>query len=395
MFKKVVVVLPTYNEKENLEKFIYEVLGQEKQLPGWRVEVLVTDSHSPDGTGELAKNLSENNPRIHYLQVDRGLGVGIIKGHQYSLEHLHPDVMAQMDADGQVGADVLPRLVRVIDEGGYNLALGSRFVEGGKNNLSLMRRIFSSGASWVARIIMGPFDIQEVTNSARAFTPELFKKINLKRLPWQEKTFIIQPAFLNEAILAGAKYKEVPLVFKNRAEGYSKNKTFNYTYDVIAYSIDARLHKWGIDFPLFKISRKAKTLIKFGVVGFVGTLVDFVFYNIFISNFGVRPATSKGFSTELAIINNFIFNHTWTFRNRKTNTNIWQKFLMFNLVSLGGLAISVVIVKVLHEIYGDGFISFLGLKVAYYNLYFFVTIPPVLVWNFTVNHFVTWKKQIE
>ena len=240
---------------------------------------------------------------------------------------------------------------------------------------------------------MGPFKIKEFTNSARAFTPALFKKINLERLPWREKTFIIQPAFLNEAILAGAKYKEVPLVFLNRAEGYSKNKIVNYTYDVIAYAIDARLHKWGINIPFFYITRRTKTLIKFGVVGFTGTLVDFFFYKFFINSFGTPPATSKGFSAEIAIINNFIWNHFWTFRYRKTKTNVWQKFGIFNLVSLGGLVIGVVVVKLLHSIFGDGFAEFGGFRAAYNNFYFFATIPPVLIWNFLINHLVTWKNE--
>lgn len=390
--RKVVVVLPTFNEKENIESFVKEVLGEEKNMPGYKVEVVIADSNSPDGTGKIAERLSKENPRVHHISVERGLGVGIIRGHQYSLKNLHPDVMAQLDADGQVEAAVLPKLVKAIEDG-YSLALGSRFVPGGLNKLSLSRRIFSAGASWVVRVIMGPFNIQEVTNSARAFTPELFKKINLGRLPWKEKTFIVQPAFLNEAILAGAKYKEVPLVFKNRAEGYSKNKTINYTYDVITYSIDARLHKWGINFPFFRATRKAKILIKFGIVGFTGTLVDFIFYKFFINYFGIPPATSKGFSTEVAIINNFFLNHTWTFRHRKTNTSVFQKFGIFNLVSLGGLAIAVVIVKILHEVYGNGFINVFGRDIAYNNFYFFATIPPVMIWNFLINHFVTWKHQ--
>lgn len=238
--KKVTVVLPTYNEKDNLEKTVKEVLSQEKSLPYWKIEVLIADSSSPDGTGEVAQKLASQNPQVHFLNVGRGLGVGIIKGHQYCLEHLKPDVLAQLDADGQVEPDVLVRLVQAI-ESGYNLALGSRFVQGGKNQLSFSRRLFSAGSSLVCRLIMGPWDIAEVTNSARAFTPQLFRKINLKRLPWKEKTFIIQPAFLHEAILTGAKYKEVPLVFKNRAEGYSKNKVINYTYDIVTYALDARL----------------------------------------------------------------------------------------------------------------------------------------------------------
>lgn len=392
MLKKVIVVLPTYNEKANIESFTNEVLNQEKDIPGIDLEVLIVDSHSPDGTGQLAQKLSKKNPKIHYLEVGRGLGVALIEGHKYSLEHYKPDIMVQLDADGQVEVDVLKRLIEAINEG-FNLALGSRFVKGGKNKLSLSRRIFTWGSSTACRIIMGPLDIKEVTNSARAFTPELFKKINLERLPWREQSFIIQPAFLHEAILAGAKYKEVPLVFKNRAEGYSKNKVIKYIYDVLTYVIDARLHMWGINVPFYKITRKAKTLIKFGVVGLTGTAIDFIFYNIFISKLGLPPATSKGFSTEIAIVNNFLLNNAWTFGKRQTSTNIYQRFGIFNLVSLGGLLIAVLLIKFLHTIYGDGRGYFGPISLAYYNIYFLVTILPVLIWNFTVNNFITWKKR--
>src|SRR3989338_9780709 len=221
--KQVTVVLPTYNEKANVEKTIEKVLEQQKFLPGWEMHIIIAnDIRSSDGTKEIGKKLALRK-NIHYIEVEPGLGVGLVEGHRYSLEHLNPDVLAQLDADGQVEADVLVRLVEAIKEG-YDLALGSRFVKGGENQLSFTRRVFSMGSSLVFRILVGPFGIREVTNSARAFTPELFKRINFDRLPWREQTFIVQPAFLNEAILAGAKYKEVPLVFKNLAEGYSKNK---------------------------------------------------------------------------------------------------------------------------------------------------------------------------
>lgn len=392
--KKLSVVLPTFNEKDNIKNFIAEVLDQGKQLAEYQIEVVVADSHSPDGTAQIARDLARKNPRIHVLDVDRGLGVGLIRGHQYALAKIKPEILAQMDADGQVGADVLVRLVKAIEEG-YSLTLGSRFVPGGRNLLPLSRRFYSFASSWFVRVVMGPFSIREITNSARAFTPELFKKINLERLPWREKTFIIQPAFLHEAVLAGARYKEVPLIFKNRAEGYSKMKVLNYTYDVITYSLDARLHQWGINMPLFQLSRRVKTFIKFGIVGVVGTAVDFAFYNFFIDVAGIRPATSKGISTEIAILNNFLLNNIWTFRHRKTRTNLWQKLGIFNLVSLGGLAIGVLIVKLLHTLYGDGLAYIFGIPVNYYNLYFFATIPPVMIWNFIMNHLITWRHQQE
>lgn len=391
MTKIVSVVLPTFNEKANIANTVRKVLEQEKNLPGWEINIVIADDiRSSDGTEEIAKELIKKNKRIYLIKVDPGLGVGLVRGHQYALDHLSPDILAQLDADGQVGADVLVRLVKTIEEG-YSLAIGSRFISGGKNELSFTRRLFTQGASLFFRLMVGPMNIKEVTNSARVFTPELFKKINFTRLPWRETTFIVQPAFLHEAILAGAKYKEVPLVFKNRLEGYSKNKVFNYTYDIITYCLDAKLHQLGINIPFYRITRKAKTLVKFSLVGFVGTMVDFFFYKVFINLLVLTPATAKGFSAEIGIINNFFLNNFWTFKYRKTKTNLWQKLGIYNLVSLGGLVIAVLIVKFLHLTYGDGFINILGKPIAYNNFYFFGTIPPVMLWNFTINHFVTWK----
>lgn len=391
--KIISVVLPTYNEKANIENTVARVLEQEKNLLGWQIHIVIADDiRSSDGTDTLAQKLQAKNNRIHMIKVAPGLGVGLIEGHQYAIKHFHPDILAQLDADGQVETDVLKELVKGIEQG-YDFVIGSRLIEGGHNKLSLSRRLFTLGSSLFCKLVMGPKDIREFTNSARAFTPQIFKKINLNRLPWREKTFIIQPAFLNEMIQAGAKYKEVPLTFKNRLEGYSKNKVFNYTYDVITYCLDIRLHKWGFNIPLFKLSRKAKTPVKFGLVGFIGTMVDFLFYKIFINFFGIPPATSKGFSTEVAIINNFLLNNFWTFRYRKTKINLWQKLGIFNLVSLGGLAIGVLIVKYLHIIYGDGFVNIGFRKLAYNNFYFFATIFPVMFWNFLINHFVTWRHQ--
>lgn len=389
------VVLPTYNEKDTIEKTVEKVLEQEKNLEGWKIFIVIADDiRSSDGTDKVVKNLIHENTRVHYIKVEPGLGVGLIEGHQYALNHIHPDVLAQLDADGQVVPDVLARLVKAIEEG-YTLAIGSRFVSGGENQLSFARRVFTIGASLFCRLMIGPMNIKEVTNSARAFTPELFKKINLHRLPWREKTFIIQPAFLHEAILAGAKYKEVPLVFKNRLEGYSKNKVFNYSYDVISYCLDVKLHKLGINIPIFRISRRIKTLVKFSLVGVVGTLVDFFFYKVFINILGFTPATAKGFSAEIGVINNFFLNNYWTFKYRKTKTNLWQKLGIYNLISLGGLFMAVLIVKFLHLSFGDGFINVFGRPIAYNNFYFFATIPPVMAWNFTINHLVTWKHQKE
>ena len=255
--KTISLLLPTFNEKANLENYIEHVLEEAKKLHGYTLEILIVDSRSTDGTVEIAKKLAARNKHIHLLSVGPGLGVALFEGHTYAIKHFHPDILMQLDADGQVDVSIMKGLVQAIEEG-YNLALGSRFVKGGRNELSFSRRLFSKGSSYVCRFIMGPMNIKEFGNSARAFTPELFKKIDWNKLPWQQKTFILMPAFLNGAVQAGAKYKEVPLIFKNRAVGYSKNKIMSYTTDVITYALDSRLHSWGIPLPLFATVQKLK-----------------------------------------------------------------------------------------------------------------------------------------
>ncbi len=392
MIKTVSVVLPTYNEKNTLEKTINSILALEKTIKDWKIQIVVSDSQSPDGTAELAEKLANSHKNIHVITVERGIGVGLIKGHQYALEHLKPDALVQIDADGQVDASLIPDLLKVLNDG-YDLAIGSRFVPGGVNELPLDRRIYSVGSSLFCRILLGPFDIKEYSNSARAFTPKLFRQIDLDRIPWKERTFIIQPAFLYVAVASGAKYKEVPLKFMNRSADESKMMTYSYIYDIICFAIEARLREWGIQLPIFKWSRKMQLFLKFGLVGFSGTIIDFVFYKIFINYFGLPPATAKALSTEVAIFNNFLLNNYWTFKHRQTKNKLWQRFLIFNTVSFGGLAIAVLVIKFLDDTYGSGSLNILGLNIAYNNLYFLATVLPVMTWNFTVNHFITWRNK--
>ncbi len=97
--KKAVILLPTFNEKDNLERFVHEVLQQERSSLGWQYEILIVDSHSTDGTENLAKKLARENYNIHFYSVGRGLGVAFIQGHQYALKAFAPDALVQLDAD--------------------------------------------------------------------------------------------------------------------------------------------------------------------------------------------------------------------------------------------------------------------------------------------------------
>ncbi len=391
--KKVVILAPTYNEKGSIEKVIKLILAQNGKVPGFDIHVLVTDSHSPDGTGKIAAKFASINSKVHFLDVlERGLGLAIVKGYDFALKNLNADVLMQIDADLQHDPADIPKFLRKIEEG-YEYVQGSRFIEGGSNRISPMRQLFSFGSSLAMRILTGIWEITDFTPSFKAYSRNLYERMDWDAIPWHGTTFLIQPAAVVEAYRAGAKMVEVPITFRKRGADRSKNEIANYIIDIFGYGIEVFLSRIGIKMPVLYWARRSKTFIKFGTVGFIGTVVDFIFYNIFIAIFGIRPATSKAISTEIAILNNFSWNNLWTFRKRKTKNTFWKKLLIFNTVSFGGLAIGVLIVKFLHILYGDGIWRFGPFSLQYYNLYFFATIPPVMVWNFLMNHFFTWKRE--
>src|SRR4030042_2127712 len=260
---RLVVNVPTYNEKENIEEVIKKILAQAKSMPQIDLHVLVSDSHSPDGTDEIVKRISKSNPKVHYLDVKvRGLGIGIIKGHRFAIDRLKADILAQMDGDLSHDPEDLPKMVEYIKQG-YDLVNGSRLMKGGKNLLGWHRRLFTRGSAFFCKFSWGTFNLTEYTTSYRVFTKKLFEKIDFKKVPWRSKKYIIQPSFLYAAFISGARIKEVPITFKDRKKGYSKAKIIAYTFDVLKFGIKVRL-------------TQSKMFIKFLIVGSGGYLINAV-----------------------------------------------------------------------------------------------------------------------
>lgn len=380
--KKLVVVLPTYNEKGVIETIIHQVLKQQDNLDGYDLAVLVSDSHSPDGTGQIVKDLTNYNPKVHLLDLtERGLGTGYWKGFVYAKDSLNADIIVGMDADGQHNPEDIPRLIKKLEQG-FDFVTGSRYIsEGGISEWSFFRRILSYGANFIVQLLTGIWEIHEFTTSYRCFRADLINQLKNSQVA-RESSWVFAPIFITEVIKRGAKVSEVPIVFSKRAAGESKMATWEYIYDLLAYAVEFRLKIWNIKAPVLKSARRFKTFVKFGIVGVSGTVVDFICYVAIVEFFGTTPATAKIFSTGIAIINNFTWNNVWTFGQRKVKAPLWKKFASFISISLGGLVISVLIIKYLTIQFGD----------ENYRLYFFITIPAVMSWNFVMNHFFTWKK---
>lgn len=211
----VVVVVPTYNERLNIETL---VLGVLRQGPNFRL--VIVDDNSPDGTGTLAEVLAAAHPaRIDVLHrpAKQGLGPAYIAGFERALQ-LAPDLVAQMDADLSHDPEALPRLVAATRHA--DLAIGSRYVSGGETiGWPLWRRALSRMGGIYARSVLGA-PVTDLTSGFKVWRRPLLEQIDLLALRSDGYAFTIEATW--RAVLAGARVAEVPIVFSDRVAGASK-----------------------------------------------------------------------------------------------------------------------------------------------------------------------------
>jgi dolichol-phosphate mannosyltransferase len=241
--RRAVVVIPTYNECENIEAIISAALAEQEHIAGFDLHVLVADSHSNDGTLDVVQRMAEENPNVHLLDVmERGIGVGLYKGLCHAVEALDADVLLEMDADFQHNPEDIPQFLQRIAEG-YDLVVGSRFIPGSTNKMPFYRRVLSVGANQVIRILLGLKGVTEITTSYRAFTRETFLRVKPESVPWEERSFIPVPVFLVRMLESGANATEVPITMHPRTRGYSKMAYWPYIRDIFLFAMRSRLGK--------------------------------------------------------------------------------------------------------------------------------------------------------
>lgn len=234
MERKIVVVAPTFNEEGNIGSFIASVLAQD-------VELLISDSHSPDGTALIVKHMAKKDKRVHYLDVkERGLGLGLIKGIDYAVEKLKADAIITMEADLSNDPKQIPEFINGLKN--FDVVIGSRYVKGGKiTNWSWWRKAFSYGANTILRILAWTTKTHEFTNLYRAFTKEVW--LDLRPKIKMHTGWLFVPAFAFEALNSNYKIIEQPIVYFDRFGGKSKMKTLSYTKNLLHYGIKYRLKK--------------------------------------------------------------------------------------------------------------------------------------------------------
>ena len=230
---KVTVVVPTYNEADNVAPMAEALWG----LGIEGLDVLIVDDESPDGTGAIADRIALENPgRLHILHRTgpRGLGVAYLDGFRWALEH-GADIVVQMDCDFSHSPSDVPRLLERIPE--YDVVVGSRYVEGGRTDedWGAGRVLLSWWANNYARVILGS-GLRDVTAGFKAWSRRVLESIDLTSIRSQGYVFQVEMAFVSERL--GFRILELPIYFEDRRIGESKM--------TLPVQLEAALRVWEV-----------------------------------------------------------------------------------------------------------------------------------------------------
>lgn len=373
----VVIIVPTYNEKGNIERLI-DILEREifPKIKKHNMSILVVDDNSPDGTADQVRNLMK---RWKNLEINvgekQGLGAAYVRGMTYAVSKMQAEVMFEMDADLSHEPKKIPEFLQKIDEG-YDLVVGTRYTKGGSipKNWGISRKLFSIFGNLLVRTILTRFWIHDWTGGFRALRKEVFLKEREELTAFRGYTF--QVSFLHKAVRDGFKVAEVPIHFTDRTLGRSKIAPKEYIADLLKYIIKARF--WELVHSPF---------MKYAVTGFVGYLINASTLELLKLNFEQMPsALAAAIGAELSIMWNFTLNNFWAFSKYRI-TNPWKilfKFPQFNLVSFGSLVIISSVVWLGTHFFGDTRLVrqlFLVLAIGFLVIPYSYTMYNIFIWK--------------
>lgn len=375
---KVVIIIPTYNEKGNVERLI--TILEEEIFPSIKnhdMNILVADDNSPDKTADEVrklmnkwKNLSLNVGEKH------GLGAAYVRAMAYAIDKMNADIMFEMDADLSHDPKKVPAFLQKIDEG-YDLVIGTRYSQGGSipPNWGISRKMFSIFGNLLVRFILLKFSIHDWTGGFRALRKEVFLKEKNELTAFRGYTF--QVSFLNKAVRDGYKVAEVPIHFTDRTLGRSKIVPREYIIDLLKYVITASI--------------KEKIFGSFGkflVVGGMGFLIQLIVYRTIINATTLPLGLSNLLSAQLAIFSNYNLNNLWTFKKEKSKSflsYIGKMVVFFATSNTGVFFIQSGIIQLGEILFGRQF------PLPY--VYFVFGTGVLLIYNFSMYRFVIWRRK--
>lgn len=361
------LVIPTYNESKNIVELVSQVAQALQRACPNEHEIIVVDDDSPDRTWELARTLVERHPTLRVLRrrSERGLSTAVIRGWQVA----RGEVLAVIDGDLQHPSEVILDLWREIGRGA-DMAIASRHIEGGSvSEWNMSRRIVSRTAQILGLLIL-PGVVGRVSDPMSGFF--MVRRGAIAHVPLNPLGYKI----LIEVLARGKSrwIAEVPYTFNERSQGESK-LTWTVYIDYWRHLLRLRLSLLGAD-----------RFLRFALVGLSGVIVDMgvLFLLSDPSMLGWGLTRSKVLGSELAIINNFVWNDRWTFRDLAATQSSWRhrlrRFGKFQIICLAGMALNACILNVLFNVFGV-------------NRYAANAIAIVVVtgWNYWLNLKLSWR----
>lgn len=371
---KVYIVPAAYNEKDNIGKFI-TILEEEvfPKIKNHDMHILVADDNSPDGTGDVVRELMKKYKNLGLNQgPKKGLGAAYVRAMGYAIDEKGAQVVMSIDSDLQHDPRSVPDFLEKLEKG-YDIVIGTRYSDGGSMPAKwpIQRKLFSVSANILMRIITGRFHIHDWTGGYRAIRKEVFQKEKERVRSYTGYTF--QVAFLYKSILDRFTVGEVPIHFEIRRAGDSKIAPLEYIINVLSYVVIERI---------VELSR----FIKFLIVGGTGFMVQLASQEG-SKLFGVSDPVAVGIGAEVAIISNFLFNHFWTFSDTKSvkeNSFFLIKLIKFNFTSLAAIAIQVGAVTVAIQILGS------SLRFGQYQIPTRIAtlVPAIVLLVIPLNYFI-------
>lgn len=340
MVKTAVIVIPTYNESNNMERLLLQIFDVVKKIKDWRVEVLVVDSESPDGTAKKVMALKNKYPKLHLLSIKKlGLGKAYIEGFNYAITKLKPYVLFEMDADLSHDPGKIPAFLKKIN-GGADFVIGSRYIKGGSipKDWGIHRKIFSILGNLIIRFGFMKLKISDWTSGYRAIKSWVVQSA----IPSIHRYggYVFQVALADTALKRGAVFAEVPINFVDRTHGKSKINSIQYIIQTLFY--------------VFTHS----SFIRYAIVGLIGFGLDFGISYLLIERTHLAIWLATVVSAETAIISNFLLNNFWSFSYKKIEPKLSKylyKFIKFNFVTGGALLIQAIGIQTLAYFFGRRF----------------------------------------
>ena len=320
----VVIILPTYNEAENIGELIKQLSAVFKRETGYEFSILVVDDTSPDNTAGIVKDLQKKQSNISLLLGEkRGLGAAYIRGMHYAVDRMHADILFQMDSDLSHDPAVIPSFLRKLEKGA-DYVVGSRYIPGGSipENWGADRKLFSVVGNFVIRFGLMIPRIHEWTSGYRAMRVEVFKKISEGLEKY--RGYIFQIASMHRVVKAHFAISEVPINFIDRKYGTSKIIPKEYIPDVLRYIL------------------LNSSFVRFFVTGLFGFGLDFSIAAFLIYMLQVFEPTANAMSSAVAVSSNFIINNYWSFNHKKISGGVdvyIRKYVQFVIVAVGSVGI--------------------------------------------------------